>query len=175
MMNISTKQWTTASPLPQPLHSLSGATCGDRLYLAGGYAGGYKDIFQPTKSVLTCSLTDLLPQSLGASLRRAFSLTGNTRVWKEVCSSPVSHSTLTTLGGYLLAIGGEDDRQNFTANVRRYDLRTDSWHVISQMEKKRSRCLAAVLPGDRLIAVGGYLDIYKIANIKTDSVEMFVE
>ena len=90
VMNITTKQWTTACPLPRKCHSLSGVTYGDRLYLGGDSEG----FLQLTKSVLTCSFTALLSQSLGASLQPAFSLTGNTRVWKEVCSLPVSQSTL---------------------------------------------------------------------------------
>ena len=37
VMNISTKQWTTVSPLPQKQSLLSGTVCGDTLYLAGGW------------------------------------------------------------------------------------------------------------------------------------------
>ena len=165
VMNITTKQWTTACPLPRKCHSLSGVTCGYQLYIGGNA--------QHSKAVMTCSLTDLLlPQSLGASLRRTLSLADKTGVWKEVCSQPVTDFTLATLGGHLLAIGGEDDNEiHTTNNVRRYDPRTDSWNVVSQMKNERSRCLAAVLPGDRLIVVGGYVNIF----IKTDSVEMVVE
>ena len=159
VMNISTKQWTTANPLPQSLCSLSGATCGDRLYLAGGNAGG----IQHSKSVLTCSVNALLlPQSLGASLQPPL-------VWKEVSSLPPTSFTLSAVGGHLLAIGAEDDKKIRTTNVRRYDPRTDSWNVVSQMKSKRSHCLAAVLPGDRLIVVGGYL---RGLTYPTDSVEI---
>ena len=170
VFNITTKQWTTASPLPRKLHFLSGVTCGDRLYLAGDNAGD----FQHSKAVLTCSLTDLLlPQSLGASLRRALF---TARVWTDICSLPVVYSTLATLGGHLLAIGGKANETLCTAYIRRYDPRTDSWHVISQMKNKRSRCLAAVLPEDRLIVVGGYVHgLFAGVFTKTDSVEMVVE
>ena len=47
VMNIDTKQWTTVSPLPQELTSLSATVCGDTLYLAGGYRG----LISPPKSV----------------------------------------------------------------------------------------------------------------------------
>ena len=33
VMNTNTKQWTTVSPFPQKLSSLSGSVCGDTLYL----------------------------------------------------------------------------------------------------------------------------------------------
>ena len=167
VLNVTTKQWITACPLQQKLDFLTGVTCGDQLYLAGGCP----NIFQPSKSVLTCSLSDLLfsSQSLRAGLQHTLSLDDKTGVWKEVCSLPVTHTTLATLGGHLLAIGGNYDRQNVTADVRRYDPRTDSWNVVNQMKNKRNRCLAAVLPGDRLIVVGGYVRGF---TCPTDNAEM---
>ena len=155
IMNISTKQWTTVSPLPQKQSQLSGTVCGDTLYLAGGY----------TKSVFACSLPDLLTSSnsLGSRILRTLSQRQN--VWKEVSSLPVVGSTLASLNGHLLAIGGSDDSWNPTSDVYRYDPHTDSWNVVSQMKNKRSWCLAVTLPEDHLIVVGGW-------TIKTDSVEI---
>ena len=153
VMNISKQQWTTANRLPQPLSLLSAAICGDQLYLAGGFT----DFPQPHKSVLTCSLADLLPpQSLGASLRQTFFIDKKTKVWKEVSSLPVARSTLVTFGAHLLALGGQESPGQSSANVYQYNAHTDSWSVVSRMTHKRSQCLAAVLPGDQLIAVGGF-------------------
>ena len=165
VMNITTKQWTTACPLQQKLNSLSGVTCGNRLYLAGGFIGT-----QFSKAVLTCSITDLLiPQPVVAGSQRTHSLANKTGgVWKEVGNLPVTRSTLATLGGHLLAIGGKNETYSYIANVHRYDPHTDSWHVISQMKNKRSHCLAAVLPGNRLVVVGGYgPGIVKIDSVET--------
>ena len=162
-MNIPTKQWTTASHLPHPFGAISGTICGDQLYLAGGSVG----FGEQSKSVLTCSVTDLLsPPSLAAGLR-TLSLADKTGVWRHVQELPVTQSTLITLGGHLLAIGGRDDSGRDTANVHCYDTHTDSWQVVSKMKNKRHLCLAAVLPEDCLLVVGGYCG-YK----STDSVEI---
>ena len=163
VMNISTKQWTTVSPLPQKQFFLSGTVCGDTLYLAGGSKGN-----TPSKSVFACSLPDLLTSSnsLGSRIRQPLSQRQN--VWKEVSSLPVVGSTLASLNGHLLAIGGENDSRNRTSDVYRYDPHTDSWNVVSQMKIKRSWCLAVTLPEDHLIVVGG---LTQGAN-KTDSVEI---
>ena len=151
MMNIATKQWTTAQHLPHPFGLISGTICEDQLYLGGGYIG----FGEPSKSVLTCSLTDLLPpQSLGVRLR-TLSLATKPGVWREINNLPVTRSTLTTLGGHLLAIGGRSDSHGPTADVHRYDHQTDSWHVVSKMRNKRSSPLSAVLPENQLIVVGG--------------------
>ena len=151
VMTIATKQWTTAQHLPHPFGWISGTICGDQLYLGGGFIG----VGEPSKSVPTCSLTDLLPpQSLGVRVRTLSPAT-KPGVWQEIKNLPVTHSTLTTLGGHLLAIGGESDSHGPTADVHHYDHQTDSWHVISKMRNKQFCPLSAVLPEDQLIVVGG--------------------
>ena len=163
VMNINTKQWTTVSPLPQKQIQLSATVCGDTLYLAGGWIN-----FNPSKSVFTCSLTDLLTSSnsLGSKIRQTFSQSQN--VWKQISCLPVARSTLASFNGQLLAIGGRVDSRNSTANVYRYDSHTHSWNVISQMKNKRSLCLAVTLHEDHLIVVGGYTQVHN----ETDSVEI---
>ena len=157
VMDINTKQWTAVCPLPQKLTSPSGIVCGDSLYLAAGGIG-------KSKSVFTCSLPDLWqPETLGSRIRQTLT---RSNVWKEISSLPVAVSTLASFGGHLLAIGGKDDSWIFTTNVYRYDSHTDSWHVISQMKNKRSRCLAVTLPEDRLIVVGGVTDSVEILEDK---------
>ena len=152
VMTIATKQWTTAQHLPHPFGVISGTICGDQLYLGGGFIG----LGEESKSVLTCSLTDLLPpHSLGVRLR-TLSLATKPGVWREIKNLPVTRSTLTILGGHLLAIGGWSDSNGPTADVHRYDHQTDSWHVVSKMKNKRYQSLSAVLPEDQLIVVGGY-------------------
>ena len=162
VMNINTKQWTTVSPLPQKQSLLSATVCGDTLYLAGGFD------LNTSKSVFTCSLTDLLTSSnsLGSKIRRTLYQSQN--VWKEISSLPVKESTLASFNGQLLAIGGWDDSMNRTTNVYRYDSHTNSWNVISQMKNKRSWCLAVTLHEEHLIVVDGFTQ----GGYKTDSVEI---
>ena len=173
VMNINTKQWTTVSPLPQKQSALSATVCGDTLYLAGGWNNS-----SISKSVFTCSLTDLLtsPNSLGSKIRRTLVLSQSQNVWKEISSLPVKGSTLASLNGQLLAIGGEDYSESPTTNVYRYDSHTNSWNVISQMQNKRSLCLAVTLPEALLLVVGGYnfKNNFKnsILETVTDSVEI---
>ena len=151
VMDIPSQQWTSASRLPHPFYSMSATICGDQLYLAGGVDESNKS----SKSVLTCSLTDLFPpQSLEARLH-TLSLANKTGVWRQARDLPVTRSTLTTLGGHLLAIGGVDDSGERTAAVHCYDAHTDSWRVVSQMMSVRYYCLATALPEDRLLVVGG--------------------
>ena len=152
VINIESKQWMTAQHLPHPFACISGTICGDQLYLGGGFIG----FGEWSQSFLTCSLTDLLPpQSLGIRLR-TLSLATKPGAWLKIKNLPVTQSTLTTLGGHLLAIGGKSDSCGPTADVHHYDHQTDSWHVISKLKNKRALSLSAALPEDQLLVVGGW-------------------
>ena len=151
VMDLTTKQWSTAASLPHPLAMASAALCGNKLYLAGGY----NQLGKESKSVMTCGLNNLLqPPSLGARLR-ALSLTSKTEVWKKVQDLPVTESTIATFRGQLLVIGGRNDIKEATSCIHCYDTEADTWRAVSEMKSARRRCLAAVT-GNHLLVVGGY-------------------
>ena len=174
VMNIDTKQWTTVCPLPLALRSLSGIACGDILYLAGGIEYSwcswheFDSIHCKSRSVFTCSLSDLLqaPRPETFISKTLWSYFPPLNKWKEISALPVIWSTLTSFGGHLLAIGGQDDSFSPTTDIYRYNSYTDSWHVVSQMKNKQSRCFAVTLPEDRLIVVGGWTDSVEILEDK---------
>ena len=129
VMNTSTKQWTKISPLPQPLSSLSGAICRDRLYLAGGHIGSV----ETTDSVLTCSITDLQQPQSFKPVKLVRHVLTKTKLLKEVHSLTVTRSNLATCGSRLLSIGGKD-----TTVVSRYreDPYFDNWDMVFTNEGK---------------------------------------
>ena len=149
VMDNETLQWSTASSLPFALTYASATICQDRIYLLG------YDMSNEPRSVLACSMADLLqscrPQSLGARLE---TLTLQ-EVWHQVADLPVHSSSCATLCGQLLAVGGSDDNNNNTTAIRQYSPATNSWEVISHMPTARSRTLVAVLPGNKVMVVGG--------------------
>ena len=158
VMDTESLQWSTASSLPHPLSSASATICGENLYLLGSY----NQSDHATKSVFTCSLSVLLqscqPQPLGA---RSLSPAQESGVWQKTADTPVYLTTCTTLCGHLLAVGGHDsDRKPITA-IHKYDPVKNSWTVISHMAIPRYQGLVAVLPGDKLMVVGGNVDTYR--------------
>ena len=166
VMNTDTKVWTKVASLPGKCSSLTATVFGDRLYLAGGVTG------YPSKSVFTCSLPDLLPpDTLGSRLQRQ-TLSPSQNVWKKVSSLPVTHCTLVSFSGHLLAVGGSDYSDNPTSRVYRYNSTTDSWTLATRMKKKRYRCLAVTLPDDQLIVVGGLANRVALGYTPTQSVEI---
>ena len=137
VMNTDTRQWSTASNLPHPLYYATATVCGDRVYVAGGW-----DQEKDTKSVFTCSLSALLqPQT--------------TAVWHPIESLQVEYSTCVALNGQMLAVGGYDSDKKDTKNIYSYNTDNNSWEAISQMLTARRWCLVAVLPGKKVMVVGG--------------------
>ena len=174
VMDTDTLCWSTAASLPHPWKQATAVICGDRIYIAGGFA---KDV--KTNSVLTCVVSELLQstatqcRSLGARPIAASGLQPSTdshKVWQEAAPLPEYCSSLVTLHGRLLAVGGSDAAYKPTSAVYQYDTATNCWKVISHMSTKRRTCFTAFLPDSTLLVVGGILRDHPPAF--TDSVEI---
>ena len=151
VMDTKTLVWSTVASLPHPYYLASATVCGDHLYLLGGLDNKGK-----TKSVLTCSLTELLQSSSSSS------------VWHRVADAPAYYSTCATVNEQLLAVGGCDENRTPSTAIHKYNPTSNSWDHRSNMPTARYLCLVAVLPTNEMMAVGGYISRVK----KTETVEM---
>jgi hypothetical protein len=153
--------WHDAAPnLPQPLYQSSLILCDNLVYLLGGYNDEF-ELCSHNVAVYFCSLNSLLfPKSIGGRLVSA--LTCNP--WKTVADLPVKASTTVILDGRLLAIGGLDAANKPITAVHTYQPTTNSWEVVSHMITPRSECLAAVLPDNQLMVVGGRTAYNRLCN-----------
>jgi hypothetical protein len=141
VLNTKTFQWSTAADLPQPLKFAPAAACGDQVYILG----------EPI--MYTCSLQALV-QTRNKSFFPNFR-NRSARVWKEVTAPPVTETTCVSIHGRLLAIGGRDPNYKPTSAVHMYNPTTDSWEVISHMGTPRYNCIAAFIPNNQLMVIGG--------------------
>ena len=151
VMDTKTLVWSTVASLPHPYNWASSTICGDHLYMLGGWDDNDK-----TKSVLTCSLTELLQSSSSSS-----------SVWHRVADAPAYHSTCAAVNGELLAVGGCDENSKATSAIHKYNPTTNSWDLINNMPTARYSNLVAVLPTNEVMVVGGWLS----GLAKTDIVE----
>ena len=152
VLNFETLQWSTAADLPKPLSLASLAVCGDFVYILGD------------SNMYMCSIFTLIQshKSFLAAVRKR-----GATVWKKVAIPPVTETSCVSTHGRLLAIGGWDSDNVPTSAIHMYNPTTDSWEVISHMGTPRYNCIAAVLPSNQLMVVGGYTSSY----VSTDSVE----
>ena len=157
VLNTETLKWSTVADFPQPVCRAPASICGDKLYIIVGESNMY-----------TCSLQPLVVSKKSVLLRAYRSVLGGTRAtsWKKVAAPPVVLTTCVSVHGRLLAIGGVDSDGKPTSAVHMYNPTTDSWEVISHMRTPRYSCIAAVVPHNQLMVVGGY-----IGSVSTNSVE----
>ena len=123
----------------------------------------------PIKSVLTCSLSSLLQPNTDYEEDA-----GNCPVWHSIADLPVNYSTCVVLNGQLLAVGGRDlNKMKDTNGIYAYNIENDSWEIIDYMPTPRYMCLATVLPGHKLMVVGGQSKINDtITSEATDNIEI---
>jgi serine/threonine protein kinase len=160
VMSTTTQQWSIAADLPHPLAYGRAVLCGNRVYILG----------RSLSPMYTCSVNVFVQHpSLLASLKNIF-IGG----WKEVAAPPVKWTAGVSIRGRLLAIGGNNSQTDQpTSAIHMYNPATDSWTVISHMETRRYDCIAAVLPNNQLMVVGGCTDEQDHTRDKTiDSVEL---
>ena len=139
VMDTKNLVWSTVASLPHPYHGTSVTICGDQLHMLGG-----EDDKGKTKSVLTCSLTELLQSSPSSS-----------SIWHRVADAPAYRSTCAAVNGELLAVGGCDKDDKPSSAVHEYNPTTNSWDFISNMPTARFFSFVAVLPTNEMVVVGG--------------------
>ena len=111
-----------------------------------------------TKSVLTCSLIELLHSSpLSSSI-----------IWHRVADTPAHHSTCATVDGELLAVGGCDKDYKPSSAIHKYNPNINCWDFISDMPTARYKSFVAVLPANEMMVIGGNIKHFTA----TDKVEV---
>ena len=138
VMDTTSLRWFSASGLPFPLWSSSLTLCGTELYMLSSSA------------VFNCSLPTLLQSSSALQPE-------TTDVWRRLADVPVIGSTLTTLCGQLVAVGGRTVQSESVDSIHLYNLSKNSWHLTGHMPTARNNCLVATLPGDTLVVIGGFI------------------
>ena len=151
VMVTKTLIWSTVASLPHPYSFASATICGDHLYMLGG-----NDDKGETKSVLTCSLTELLQSS-------------SSSVWHRIADVPAYYSTCGAVNGQLLAVGGRGEGRKATAAIHKYNKRTNTCDMPTarygcDMPTARYGCLVAVLPTNEIMVVGGLVSPGSITN-----------
>ncbi len=148
VMNTTTRQWSITADLPHPLAYGRAVLCGNRVYILG----------RSTSPMYACSVNVFI-QHLPL-------------VWKKVAAPPVKWTAGVSIHGRLLAIGGNSSKTDQpTADIHMYNPITNSWKAISHMETRRYDCIAAVLPNNQLMVIGGYTDELD-RDVTTNSIEL---
>lgn len=151
IMDTESGTWCSAARLPNPYSRMSATVCGNRIYMLGGFG-----LMGRVRSVVSCSI-DALLQSQAWSNWIKSGLTFKP-VWSLVAKLPRYHfATAISINDQLFALGGcsSKDEKSCTKCVHKYNVNRNSWEYVCEMPTSVDRCLAAVLPPNKLIVVGG--------------------
>ena len=155
VLDTNTRQWSIASSLTHPFCMATISICGERLFMLGGYQIGLAPSGYETRSVLSCSIPELLQscqtQPLAGKLRTASA--NKSTIWQHVADAPHRLSSCATLCGQLVAVGGWEAFKNTNA-ITGYNETTDSWEAMGDMPTARPKALVAILNG-KMMVVGG--------------------
>ena len=113
VLDIDSKQWSTAPSTPIPWYKMKSTIIGDTWYLMGG---------QPTTDVHSVSLEALVSHSASDS----------STTWNKIAPHKCTLSSPLSLEGSLLALGGWDPKKKcFVSTIQRMYLRLipGSWQV----------------------------------------------
>ena len=159
-----TSQWHTAEPLPTPLCRLTSAKVGDIAYLLGGLGAN----LSRSKCCYSVSLDSLFntATSPGASQSQHGSL------WTAVSDTPLTHSSASSFGGSLVAIGGQDSSTPSTSADVHLLASSGSWERVrgGNLPEPRYWSTAVCLPSGELMVVGGC----KQKGLSEDTCTLFV-
>ena len=150
VLNTDTLVWSTAASLPHPFAFGSATICGGLLYILGG-----DDKDGDCRSVFSCLLPELLHSLNRRTLAGRLFRPRKPVVWQNIAYTPLYHSTGATVCGQLVAVGGRDDSNEEKSAIYKYDLKTQSWNVISYMTTARSLCYVAAMDTNELLLVSG--------------------
>ncbi len=149
LLNLENKEWSSVSNLPEAIFNASISYGAGYIYMLGGN----REPGLPTTTVMSCKLDQLVTSS-----------NQDQSVWTKLADLPVERSSCACIAGQLLAIGGEYRNtprstnsyiHGFCSSIYQYSRKTDTWKAIGDLTIPVSECFTAVLPGNKLMVLGG--------------------
>ena len=129
-------QWQSTTPLPRPCTDMSSTVMGSHVVFAGGRGQG--------REVYHCSVDTIKSKTLQ---------------WERLADAPLEYSSIITLNGVLLAIGGHTGSSQ-SAAMFGFSAHTRSWHHFFNLPLPLSNTSTAVIPTGQIVAVGGETNSY---------------
>ena len=147
VLDTSSKQWYTASPLPSPTARPSLVIIQDTLYTSYVLADDFdisftKQVFIPTLISNTISCTLASPNKLSPT------------EWQELPDTLTLFPALVSFHGHLLAVGA-GDRPSST--IAMYLPHIQQWQKVAELPTPRRACACCFLPATKqLLVFGGW-------------------
>ena len=152
LFHVRNRRWHALTKLSQAPTLPSATIYGNELYVIGQDGAGY-----------SCSLQALLSSDqpiISQSISNIFT-------WTQLPQQPVKCSTVATLCGQLVIVGGEQGQSHINSI---HQLINGQWVEIGTMSSGRRRCLVVNPSPDKIMIVGGFGDGYEQLDIVEECV-----
>ena len=140
LLNTSTNQWLTASPLPALCRNLTSTIDHET---SVWYLVAYN------KQVFYVSLPDIVQQTVSQSTDSE-----PPSLWRQLPDTPLGFSAATTVHGSLLTLGGNDSGTSSTA-IYLYQPESRRWNRVGDLPAAREYCSCIPLSSSELLVAGG--------------------
>ena len=140
LLNTSTNQWFTASPLPALCRNLTSTVDHET---SVWYLVAY------SKQVFCVSLPDIVQQTVSQSTDSE-----TPSLWRQLPDTPLGFSAATTIRGSLLTLGGSDSGTCSTA-IYLYQPESRRWNRVGDLPTAREYCSCIPLTSSELLVAGG--------------------
>ncbi len=144
VMNIDTKEWYSGPPALRDISYMKTATVGDMCYYMGGYVANRRC----SKDVYRVSLQALISQVKSRNI--------DPQIWKKISPLNVAASTPLSIGGCLLALGGELPGNGGVTSIQHYRPESDDWIQVGDLPSPLFNCTCAVINDGDVLVAGGY-------------------
>lgn len=139
LLNTSTNQWLSASPLPTPCGGMISIILEDDWYLVTS-----------RKKVVCVSLPDIVSQIVPPQSTTYKSYA----IWRHLPDTPLENSAAIALCGSLVAVGGSYGSTRSTT-IHLYQPERKKWTKVGDIPTERRHGFCVVLPNGKLLVAGG--------------------
>ena len=141
VLDIDSKQWSTAPSTPIRLLDMKSTTIGDTWYLMGGRQENI-------------DITDVYSVSLEALV--SHSASDSSKIWNKIAPLNCYRASPLSLGGSLLVLGGWDIKKKCpVSTIEHYVPQTNTWVPAGELPHPLQNCTCIMTAG-RLHVFGGY-------------------
>ena len=140
VLDTTSRQWLSTSPLPVKCSYMTSAIVNQELYLLGG-------------TLTTDTLVVSLPEITRSSVNSA--TTNRSAQWRKLPTPPLKRSAAITVHGSVVAIGGHHGNTSSTA-IHVYQPATNNWKKVGDLPSPRERCTSTLLPSGEILVAGGF-------------------
>ena len=157
IFKLETSKWHTTSALPSPSYSMQLVFHQGNCYVIGG-----RNEFGSMNKTYCASVDDLLSNVIPEETSNNSGNSPQHPIWKTLACTPTYAPAAATLAGYLVAMGGDNEPPEETAqsDIQIYSPSTNFWIKNFELPDPMAELTAITLSPIEVLVIGGSNNVY---------------